>query len=118
MLSIDEEKFQKNSEILKKYMFEEIKGVLKNTGKFILEEMPHFEAGYRLLVGPEEEDRSHAQIELIISCAKQYLEISNLDEIIDANLNAYVKNDNLGYNMRKRHKKSQEAINLIREMSL
>jgi len=115
-LNIEEEKFRKNSEIIKNYMLNEVKGILKNTGKFIMEKMPHFEAGYQLLVGPEEEERARKQLDLVLKCAREYLENSNLEEILDANFKQYMKNDNLGYNMRKKHKRSAEAMVHLREM--
>ncbi|MHA1301268.1 MAG: hypothetical protein ACTSO9_17740 [Candidatus Helarchaeota archaeon] len=115
-MAIDDKKFQKNAEIIRKYMAKEVKGILKNTGKFIRENMPTLEAGYQLLVGPQEEERSRAQIELILKCAREYLENSNLDELIENNFKQYMKNDTLGYNMRRRHKRSQEAMDLLKSM--
>ncbi|MFX0133560.1 MAG: hypothetical protein ACFFDN_07950 [Candidatus Hodarchaeota archaeon] len=119
-MSIDEEKsqkYQKNAEIIKKYMLEEIKLALKNSGKYIMENMPTYEAAYQLLVGPDEEERSRRQINLILECAgKLSPDHSNLEELIENNFKQYLKNDNLGYNMRKRHKRSAEASELIKEM--
>ncbi|NVM02130.1 MAG: hypothetical protein HWN67_07325 [Candidatus Helarchaeota archaeon] len=116
-MSVDEEKYQKNIEIIKKYMLEEIKLALKNSGKFIMDNMPTYEAAYQLLVGPDEEERSRRQINLILECAaKLKSDHSNFEELIESNFKQYLRNDNLGYNMRKRHRKSVVAFELIKEM--
>lgn len=117
LLNIDEEKYQKNAEIIKNYMLKEIKLAMSNTGKFIMDNMPTFDAAYRLLVGPDEEDRSKRQMNLILECAKNLSpDNSNLEEIIEDKFKEYLKNDNLGYNMRKRHKRSEEVFELIKEI--
>ncbi len=119
-LSIDEEisqKIQKNIEIIKKYMLEEIKLALKHSGEYIRKNMPTYEAAYQLLVGPDEEERSIHQINLILECAaKLKSDQSNIEELIEETFKKYLRNDNLGYNMRKKHRKTAEASELIKEM--
>ncbi|MFX1451471.1 MAG: hypothetical protein ACFFCM_11550 [Promethearchaeota archaeon] len=116
-MNIDEEKCQKNIEIIKKYMLEEIKLALKHSGEYITNNMPTYEAAYQLLVGPDEEERSIRQINLILECAaKLKSDHSNLEELIEENFKQYLRNDNLGYNMRKKHRRSAEAAELIKEM--
>lgn len=98
-------------------MLKEVKKALAITSKFIKENMPAFEAGYELLVGPGEEKRSTEQMDLILECCKKLsTDHSNLEEIIEENYKNYLKNDNLYFNMRKRHKRSQDAADLIKEI--
>lgn len=116
-MSNNEERYQKNAEIIKKYMTNEIKGVLKNTGNFIRENLPTLEMGYQLIVGPAEEERSFCQMELILECAKKLApDYSNLEEVIENNFKEYMKNDNLGFNIRKRHKNYNETSEIIKDM--
>ncbi|MHA1298844.1 MAG: hypothetical protein ACTSO9_05310 [Candidatus Helarchaeota archaeon] len=120
---ITEEKFKKNSEILKETWISEIDDTLEN----IKESLKHFFSGiwgflfnkivifaYKFFLSPDIREKSVLQIEPILNGAK-ILNSNNINEVLEQHFEEFKKND-LGYiRCKHKHKKFPELIEKMKE---
>ncbi|MFX1450466.1 MAG: hypothetical protein ACFFCM_06475 [Promethearchaeota archaeon] len=120
---IDEQKFKKNSEILKIYWISEIDDTLENIKNYL----KHFFSGiwgwlfnkfvvfiFNFFLSSEVREKSIAQLSPILEGAK-ILDSNNLDDVIEQFFNDFKVND-LGYiRCKHKHKKFPELVEKMRQ---
>ena len=120
---IKEEKFQKNSEVLKEYWVSEIDDTIKN----IKRSLDHFFSGiwgwmlnpfvkfaYKFFLSPDVRKKSIAQLDPILDGAR-LLNSNNLDEVIENYFEDFKKNDLATLRCRKKHEKYPELLENMRK---
>ncbi len=120
---IEDDKFKKNSELLKEYWISEIEDTLENIKNYL----KHFFSGvwgwlfnkfvvfiFDFFLSPEVREKSITQLSPILEGAK-ILNSNNLDDIIEQFFEEFKEND-LGYiRCKHKHKKFPELVEKMRQ---
>ncbi|NVM27326.1 MAG: hypothetical protein HWN65_00680 [Candidatus Helarchaeota archaeon] len=126
MKIVDEEKYQKNAEILITQWIKEFEATLREIKKLIREDFYSGVWGllfnriivliYKLFFSSEIRKKVLSQFELILEVGKEYDE--NPEEILDKYFDEYLKNDPAYARIEKNHPKTPEIVERIKHQFL
>ncbi|MHA1894739.1 MAG: hypothetical protein ACTSX4_09570 [Candidatus Helarchaeota archaeon] len=108
---VTDEKVIKNLKIIRDYFMANARDVTKNVTNFLKTQdtIMKLDTAFDLIVGPQEEVKANKYLDIILSCAVEYIQDnSKLDELVERNLKQYLKYETVSSNMKKRHAKFAE----------